>query len=62
MQTSESLTSTLSRRHDIGRGYKSLAEYLVKFNEMGKLPKNLQLNIIDERQRIEAALIGNDAK
>ena len=62
-QTSESLTSpTLSRRHDIGRGYKSLAENLFKFNELGKLPKSLQLNRIDEGQGIEAALIDNDAK
>ena len=56
------LPLTLSRRHDIGRGFKSLAENLVKFNELGKLPKGLQLNRIDEGQGVEAALIDNDTK
>ena len=29
-----------SKRNDIGKGYQSLAENLVKFDELGKLPMN----------------------
>ena len=62
-QTTESLTSPAhSKRQDIGRGYKSLAANLVKFNELGKLPRTLQLERIDEGQGIEAAMVANEAK
>ncbi len=62
-QTTESLTSPAhSKRQDIGRGYKSLAENLVKFNELGNLPRTLQLDRIDEGQGIEAAMVANEAK
>ena len=61
-QTTESLTSPAhSKRQDIGRGYKSLAANLVKFNELGKLPRTLQLERIDEGQGIEAAMVANEA-
>ena len=58
----EPLTSAHSKRRDIGRGYQSLAENLVKFNELEKLPKTLQLDRIDEGQGIEAAMVANEAK
>ena len=62
-ETSESLVCPLlSKRKDIGKGYHSLAENLAKFDELGKLPRNLQLSRIDEGQGIEEALITNEAK
>ena len=36
--------------------------YLVKFNELGKLPRTLQLERIDEGQGFEAAMVANEAK
>ena len=36
--------------------------YLVKFNELEKLPRTLQLERIDEGQGIEAAMVANEAK
>ena len=53
-ETAESLTSSLhSRRKDIGKGYQSLAENLVTFDELGKLPRTLQLDRMDEGQGID---------
>ena len=50
-ETAEALTSPLqSKRKDVGKGYQTLAENLIKFNELGKLPLNLQLDKIDEGQ------------
>ena len=61
--TAESLTSPLhSKRKDVGKGYQSLAENLVKFKELGKLSTNVQLDRMDEGQGIEAALVTNKAK
>ena len=62
-QKTESLTSPAhSKRRYTGKGYKSLADNLVKFNEMRELPKTLQLDRIDEGQGIKAALVANEAK
>lgn len=47
----------LSKRKDIGKGYQSLADNLAKFDELGKLPRTLQLDRIDEGQGIEAAMV-----
>jgi len=44
------------------RGYQSLAENLVKFDELGKLPRTLQLGRLNERQGIEATLVTIKAK
>ena len=61
--TAEPLTSPLnSKRNNIGMGYQSLAENLVKFNELGKLPRTLQLDRLNKGQGIEAAMITNKAK
>lgn len=63
--TSESLISPLqSKRKSVGKGYHSLAENLMKFKELGNLPKTLQsqLDTIDEGQGIETALVTNKAK
>ena len=46
-----------SKRKDVGIGYKSLAENLIKFDELNLLPKTLQLNRIDKGEGVEAALI-----
>ena len=61
--TAEPLISPLnSKRNDIGKGYQSLAENLVKFDEVGKLPRTLHLDRLNEGQGIEAAMITNKAK
>ena len=51
-----------SKRKDVGIGYKSLAETLIKFNELNLLPKTLQLNRIDKGEGVETALFSNNAK
>ena len=62
-ETSESLTSpACSKRQDVGRAYKALAENLMKFDALGTLPRTLQLDRIDEGQGIEAAMVANEAK
>lgn len=62
-ETAESLISPLSsKRKDLGKGYQSLAENLAKFDELGRLPRTLQLGRIDEGQGIEAAMVANEAK
>ena len=45
-ETTESLTfPAQSKRSDVGRGYTTLAQNLVMFNELGKLPRHVQLDI-----------------
>lgn len=62
-ETAESLTSPLqSKRKDVGQGYHLLAENLLKFDELGKLPRTLRLDRMDEGQGIEAAMVTNEAK
>ena len=62
-ETSESLTSpAVSKRKDVGRVYKVLAENLTKFDALGTLPTTLRLERIDEGQGIEAAMVANDAR
>ena len=51
-----------SKRKDIGQGYQSFAENLVKFDELGELPKTLQLDRMDEGEGIKAAMVSNKAK
>ena len=55
----EALTS---KRTDKGSGYSSLAEHLIQFNELGQLSSTLPLEILDEGQGIEAAMIANKAQ
>jgi hypothetical protein len=43
-------------------GYQSLANNLTKFDDLGKLPRTLQLDRIDKGQGIEAAMVTNEAK
>ena len=62
-QTAESLTSPAhSKRQDIGRGYRTLAENLVKFSELDMLPRSLLLSRINEGQGIEVAMNTNKAR
>ena len=65
-QTAESLISPLqSKIRDVGKGYQSLAENLIKFNELNKLSKTLQSRLDkmnDDGKGIEAALVTNKAK
>jgi len=59
--TGEALTCpSKSKRKDVGSGYRSLAEQLVEFNELGELP--LQLERLDEGDGIEAAMVANNAQ
>ena len=63
VETSESLTSPVcSKRKDVGRAHKALAENLMKFDAPGTLPRTLQLDRIDEGQAIDAAMVANEAK
>ena len=49
-----------SKRKDVGSGYSSLAESLIRFNELGQLP--IHLARLDEGNGIEMAMVANDAK
>ena len=49
-----------SKRKDIGSGYKSLAEVLIKFNELGQLP--FPLERLDEGCGAETAMVLNSAQ
>ena len=53
-----------SKRKDVGSGYSysSLAENLVKFNELGQLPIQLEELDINECHGIEMALIAKNAQ
>ena len=44
----------------MGSGYSSLAENLIRFNELGRLP--IHLERLDEGNGIEMAMIANNAK
>ena len=60
-QKEEPLTCpSQSKRKDVGSGYRSLAESLIRFNELGQLP--IQLKRLDEGNRIEMTMVANDAK
>jgi len=51
-----------SKRKDIGIGYSSLAENLVKFSELGELPGSFHLERLDDGHGIEAAMVAHVAK
>ena len=59
----EPLTSPLnSKRKDTGKGYHSLAENLVKFDELGELPRTLHLDrLLNGGEGIGAAMISHKA-
>ena len=60
--TKETLTRpSQSKRTDVGSGYSSLAENLIRFNELKELPCTLQLHRLDEGHGIEAAMVANSA-
>ena len=46
----------------IGSGYKTLADHLIKFHELGQMPVELGINSLDEGNGIEAPLIAHHAK
>ena len=48
-----------SRRKDVGSGYRSLAENLKEFYDLGQLP--IQLERLDEGQGIEMTMVANKA-
>ena len=50
------MPAALSIQSDIGRGYKSLANNLVKFNELRQLPRTLQFDRINGGSGIETAM------
>ena len=45
----------------MGSGYSSLADNLIKFNELGQLPGTLKLERLNDRHDIEAAMVVNNA-
>ena len=57
----EPLTCPLkSKRKDVGSGYSSLAENLIKFNQLGQLPFCLER--LDEGNGIEMTMMINSAQ
>ena len=62
-ETTESLVCpVLSKRRDPGSGYTTMAANLVKFDELGKLPRTVQLQRLDEGQGVEATIVVHQAK
>ena len=62
-ETTESLLCpVLSKRRDPGSGYTTMAANLVKFDELGKLPRTVQLQRLDEGQGVEATMVAHQAK
>ena len=60
-ETTESLVCpVLSKRRDPGSGYTKMAANLVKFDELGKLPRTVQLQRLDEG--VEATMVAHQAK
>ena len=60
-QKEEPLTCpSQSKRKDVGSGYSSLAENLIRFHELGQLP--IRLERLDEGNGIEMTMVANDAK
>ncbi len=59
-ETGEPLTCpSKSKKKDVGSGYKTLAENLVRFHKLGQLP--MRLERLDEGQGIEFTMITNNA-
>ena len=62
-ETAESLVCpVLSKRRDPGSEYTTMAANLVKFDELGKLPRTVQLQRLDEGQGVEATMVAHQAK
>ena len=62
-ETTESLVCpALSKRRDPGSGYTTMAANLVKFDELGELPRTVQLQRLDEGQGVEATMVAHQAK
>ena len=62
-ETTESLVCpVLSKRRDPGSGYTTMAANFVKFDELGKLPRTVQLQRLDEGQGVEATIVTHQAK
>ena len=62
-KTAEALTCpALSKRKDCGKGYTTLAQNLEKFNELGKLPRTLHLDRLDDGDGVEATMVAHQAK
>jgi hypothetical protein len=49
-------------RADVGSGYKSLAENLVKFRDLGQLPKTISLSALVDGQGITSTMLDHKAK
>ena len=61
--TTESLVCpVLSKCRDPGTGYTTMAANLVKFDELGKLSRTVQLQRLDEGQGVEATMVAHQAK
>ena len=62
-ESTESLVCpVLSTRRYPGSGYTTMAANLVKFDELRKLPRTVQLQRLDEGQGVEATMVAHQAK
>ena len=52
----------LTKRKDFGIAYQTLAKNILRMDELNQLPKNVQLDRIDEGEGLEAALVANKAR
>ena len=60
--TASLVCPVLSKCRDPGSGYTTMAANLVKFDELGKLPRTVQLQRLDEGQGVEATMVAHQAK
>jgi hypothetical protein len=59
----ETLTDPMmSKRKDAGSAYKLLAESLLKMNKLNELPRDVQIQKLDEGEGLEAAMVQNKAR
>ena len=62
-ETTESLICPgLSKRRHPESGYTTMTANLVKFDELGELPRTVQLQILDEGQGVEVTMVAHQAK
>ena len=60
-EDNEELLTCLKKRKDVGRGYSSLADNLIKFNQLGELPFKLE-RLDDGNYGIEVTMVKNNAQ
>jgi len=51
-----------SKKDDVSAGYRTLAENLSSFRELGEIPSNLKLMRLDKGEGVESILVSNHAR